>query len=91
MQLGIGCFSSVRTSAIVLRKVLSLNMVDWAADEFMREWDKTYVSTNLPLGAKEYDEAVFKAVSKELEEDEILTGLSSEILVRSPASLRVAS
>jgi len=32
---------------------------DWDRDEFMAEWDKTYVSTNLKAGAKKYDDDFF--------------------------------
>ena len=56
-------------------------MSDWANDEFMSNWDKTYVSTNLKDGAKAYDAALFKKLHNELAGNEDLRGLSSEILV----------
>jgi hypothetical protein len=56
-------------------------MSDWASDEFMSNWDKTYVSTNLKDGSKAYDAALFKELHSELAGNEDLRGLSSEILV----------
>ena len=56
-------------------------MSDWANNEFMSNWDKTYVSTNLKDGAKAYDTALFKKLYNELAGNKDLRGLSSEILV----------
>ena len=59
----------------------STTMSDWANDEFMSNWDKTYVSTNLKDGSKAYDAELFKELHSQLAGDEDLRRLSSEILV----------
>lgn len=63
-------------------------MSNWAGNEFMREWDKTYVSTNLQEGAKPYDESFFRELQTALCDDETLMGLSSEILVCTRPKMR---
>lgn len=55
--------------------------MDWAKDGFMRNWDETYVSTNLKSDAKPYDAALFKELHDELSADGELKKLASEILV----------
>ncbi|CZR66559.1 uncharacterized protein PAC_16460 [Phialocephala subalpina] len=62
-------------------------MSGWANDEFMSNWDKTYVSTNLKDGAKAYDAALFKDLHSELSSNEELQKLSSEILVVASCAL----
>ena len=59
----------------------STTMSDWAKDEFMSNWDKTYVSTNLKDGSKAYNAALFKELRGQLANNEDLRRLSSEILV----------
>lgn len=41
-------------------------MVDWAKDPFMRQWDQTYVSTNLKAGAKPYSSNRFLSYNSHL-------------------------
>ena len=56
-------------------------MADWVKDDFMSNWDKTYVSTNLKDGAKAYDVTLFTQLHDELSANQELRSLSSEILV----------
>lgn len=56
-------------------------MADWVKDDFMSNWDKTYVSTNLKDGVKPYDATFLKELHDELTVNDELRGLSSEILV----------
>jgi hypothetical protein len=41
-------------------------MRDWSEDAFMSSWDKTYVSTNVKAGAKEYDKDFFLSIHQKL-------------------------
>ncbi|KAJ4194436.1 hypothetical protein NW759_016531 [Fusarium solani] len=41
-------------------------MKDWDADEFMSQWDKKYVSTNVKAESRPYDKEFFLALSSEL-------------------------
>ncbi|KAH7412946.1 hypothetical protein BKA64DRAFT_341096 [Cadophora sp. MPI-SDFR-AT-0126] len=41
-------------------------MADWSADEFMSQWDKKYVSTNLKPGAKHFDKEFFLGLNSRL-------------------------
>ena len=41
-------------------------MGDWAHDDFMSSWDKTYVSTNVKAGSKPYDNDIFLGLNEEL-------------------------
>jgi hypothetical protein len=56
-------------------------MSNWAASDFMSNWDATYVSTNLKDGARPYDAALFKKFHNELSTNDELKKLSPEILV----------
>lgn len=58
-------------------------MADWVKDDFMSNWDKTYVSTNLKDGVKPYDAIFLRQLQDELAVIQELKGLSSEILVSS--------
>lgn len=41
-------------------------MTDWDQDEFMSEWDKKYVSTNLKQDAKKYEKDFFLGLNSRL-------------------------
>ena len=41
---------------------------DWDKDEFMSEWDRTYVATNLKPDASPYDRSFFIGLNDELED-----------------------
>jgi hypothetical protein len=41
-------------------------MTEWEKDEFMSQWDKKYVSTNLKAGAKPYNRDLFQQLNQEL-------------------------
>ncbi|EXJ96303.1 hypothetical protein A1O1_01429 [Capronia coronata CBS 617.96] len=41
-------------------------MSNWDQDEFMSQWDKKYVSTNVKTGSRPYDKEVFLKLDKDL-------------------------
>ncbi|KAF2851665.1 hypothetical protein T440DRAFT_498203 [Plenodomus tracheiphilus IPT5] len=41
-------------------------MADWSEDEFMSEWNKKYVSTNLKPGARPYSKELFLTINSDL-------------------------
>ena len=58
-------------------------MCDWNQDEFMSNWDKTYVSTNLKAGAQPYEKSFFLDLNTRLvEEAPELKNISYALIVR---------
>lgn len=41
-------------------------MADWNTDEFMSQWDKKYVSTNVKTGAQQYNKEFFLGLNSRL-------------------------
>ncbi|KAH9204528.1 hypothetical protein DL95DRAFT_495951 [Leptodontidium sp. 2 PMI_412] len=41
-------------------------MTDWNADQFMSQWDKKYVSTNVKSGSRPYDKDLFLGICSKL-------------------------
>jgi hypothetical protein len=40
-------------------------MMDWDKDEFMSEWDKKYVSTNVKAGSRPYEKDFFLGLNSQ--------------------------
>lgn len=43
-----------------------MTMADWDEDEFMRQWDSKYVSTNVKPGSRPYSKEFFLGLNSEL-------------------------
>lgn len=58
-------------------------MTDWDENEFMSQWDKKYVSTNIKIGSKPYNKEFFVAINTKLATSQPeLRGFSYAIVVR---------
>ena len=58
-------------------------MGSWDQDEFMSQWDKRYVSTNVKLGSPAYDPAFFAGLNRDLLSSQSeLENVSCALIVR---------
>jgi hypothetical protein len=63
-------------------------MADWKTHEFMSQWDKKYVSTNLRPGSKPYEREFFLTLASDLAtQHPELQNISPALIVRSSLSL----
>ena len=56
-------------------------MADWDKDDFMSQWDKNYVSTNVREGSKAYDKDFFLKLNTDLQSQPGLENISCAIIV----------
>ncbi|KEF51224.1 uncharacterized protein A1O9_12727 [Exophiala aquamarina CBS 119918] len=55
-------------------------MGDWESDEFMSDWDKTYVSTNVKPGSRSYDKDFFLGLRSSFQDQPPLESISDAII-----------
>lgn len=56
-------------------------MSKWEQDDFMSEWDKKYVSTNVRSGSRAYEPDLFLGLNKDLASQPELQHISHAIIV----------
>lgn len=62
-----GCYSHIWTKTEPkLRTAKNANMTDWEKDDFISDWDKKYVSTNMKYGSSPYSKDLFCGFNSEL-------------------------